>query len=410
MKYLVLSLVALLALAAGGVAVYGRVHWGDAGWYYHTDPDYRLRAGQDALRHDRLDRADEVAQAMEADGYKDHAALLRGQSLYAQGKALYELRAFDRAEPLFMKAVVELNKIKDQDAIRRQAALTLGQACVFLGRPVDAEVSLRFVLQEDPDNVEAHRGLAAVYFDLGAMQPALAHFERVADLDPQDGRPFRTMALICKDLDQNEQAVKYYEQALGRNLYNQSLRKIRLEWAECLLKLKRSDEALRVLEPVEADPDDTQLAALKGEALWGLGRPADARAQVDRALAAHGHDVALLVLRAKLHLEAKETDRAVELLERATALDAHDFAARYQLVLAYRAQGQKARADEQQRLLDQTQKDLQEMTRLFKEATDNPWDPKPRLRLAELSERLGKPREAAQWRQAAALCPPAPRS
>jgi hypothetical protein len=55
---------------------------------------------------------------------------------------------------------------------------------------------------------------------------------------------------------------------------------------------------------------------------------------------------------------------------------------------------------------EELRKDLDRITELTKEAMAKPWDAAVRLRLAELSERLGKPELAAVWRKAAAACQP----
>lgn len=401
----------VLVLLAGAVAGFARVRWGDAGWYFRTDPEYRLRIGQEALRHDNLDRVEAVANALDAAGHAEHAALLRADALYQQGKALADQGIADRAKPMLYRAVVELNKIKGDGALRTRATLIMGEVCLYMQRPLDAEDALKEVLRREPDNVEAHRALAVAYYDLGAMAPALRHFMRVVELDPADGRSYRTMGLICKDLGQYEEACKDYEKALAGNLYNQSPRKIRREWAECLLAEKRYADVLQVLEPLETDPEDEAARAwLRGEALWALGRGAEARDAADKGLALYGHDVPLLVLRAKIGRGDGDNAKAIELLERALAIDRHDFNARYELVLAYRATGQTKKADEEQRLLDLAQQDVNELSRLSKAAADRPWDREPREKLAELYDRLGKPEQAAHWRRAATRCVPPPKA
>jgi predicted Zn-dependent protease len=109
-----------------------------------------------------------------------------------------------------------------------------------------------------------------------------------------------------------------------------------------------------------------------------------------------------------MYLETKEPAAAVPLLERALALDAHDYASRYQLAQAYKALGKPAEAEAQLRLLERTQKDILELSRLNQQATQSPWDASLRRRLADLCDKLGKPHEAEMWRQAAAACPAPP--
>jgi hypothetical protein len=64
--------------------------------------------------------------------------------------------------------------------------------------------------------------------------------------------------------------------------------------------------------------------------------------------------------------------------------------------------GRPAEAEEQRRLLRQTQEALTAMTRLNGEAIDRPRDAAVRRCLAELCEQLNKPDLAAMWHRAAA--------
>src|SRR5262245_25845685 len=256
--------------AFGLVAWLGWFWWRDAGWYFHPQPDYRLDAAQKALRRSDRDRAEQAALVLEADGHHDQAALLQGaidfeRAIHADESA---------AAPLFTKVLDELNTIRDQGAVRVQAAAIIGRCLMSLKRPIEAEHSFRFVLREEPDNVESHRGLAVIYFDQGALGSALPHLEKVAELDPQDGRPHRLMGLIYKDWDQYDLAVKCYQRGLERQLPGrnpeQSQAAIYREMAECLLNLKQYAQALEVLDRVEPLADDApRVVTMRAECLCG---------------------------------------------------------------------------------------------------------------------------------------------
>src|SRR5262249_25089514 len=89
-------LAAALALAVALGAAAGVAAW----WYHTTRPMYRLRQGQEALRQGRVDKAARVAQRLEANGYADHAHLLRGEALLREHR--------------FTQAVEEFNQIHDR--------------------------------------------------------------------------------------------------------------------------------------------------------------------------------------------------------------------------------------------------------------------------------------------------------
>jgi tetratricopeptide (TPR) repeat protein len=400
----------LLGLAAVSLAVLGRAQWADAGWYYHFSPAYRLERGRQALLQGDRNRAEQVAQCLATSGHGDPAALLRGEILFRQGRALAETGQAPAAVGRLAAAIEEFNKIEDQGSIRLEAAALSGQCFLYLKRPREAERLLRFVLQEQPDHVDAHRALAAVYFDQGAMTPAVQHLQRVAALDDADGRPHRLMGLIFKDREDYATAVDCYRQALARELRGQPPAKIRLELAECLSKLNRYHEATDLLAASDfSDEDAPAVAVLRATCLIRQGQAAAATAILDRALAAFPDDAVLLRERAIRHVEAKEAEAALPLLRRALDMDRHDYSSHYQLGLVYRMLGRGQEAAEQLRLAEQIKTDLLEHERLTREAASRPWDASVRLRLAALSDRLGRPADAASWREAAVACPVATR-
>jgi len=410
--YFIGVVVLALLMVAGGMAALGRWSWGDAGWYYpwNNSPEYHLRCGQKALRLFKLERARAVAARLRADGHLDQSLLLGGESNFFEAKAYAEANQFANAVPLFSAALDSFNKIRDQGAIRLEAATRIGQTCIYLKRPAEAEHALKFVLSQQPDNVEAHRGLAVLYYDQGAMSLTLAHLEKVAELDPQDGRPLRHMGFIYKDLEQYDKAVTCYEEALQRNLpghnREQDPATVHMELAECLVKLARYTDASAVLQHCEPWPgDEATVAALRGECEFGMGQIDKARARLDEALEAHSDSQELIHIRAKILIQDNDLKRAAELLERALRMDQHDYVSRYLLQQTYAKLGLKAEAAEQERRLEQTKKDIEELAKLNREVLDNPWNRDKRLRLAEACDRLDKADLAAMWRQAAAACP-----
>ncbi len=417
-----LVLCILLGLAIGGLALMGRVRWGDAAWYYHTvllrlvgreNPDYKLRCGQQALRRGNVERVDQIALLLEADGDRDRASLLRGERLFREGKDYADAQIVPLAKPLLEKAETELNKIRDKGDIRLEAAALLGQCYMYLKRFGEAKRAFDFVLANRPDHIDAHRGLAVLYFDLGALPQALMHLEKWAELDPQDGRSYRLMGLIHKDLKKYPEAITAYREALSRGLPggNRDLNPdaVRKELADCLVEANKYVEALELLQEFEPLPEDVpQVEALRAECLWGLGRADEARAVLDQALDASSNCPELLRLRAKIHMADKESGAAIKLLQQALNLDPHDYVTRYQLAQVYESLNLKPQAAEQHRLAEQSRKDLEELSKLNREAVEKPTSAAVRARLAELCDRLGRPQDAEMWRQAAASLPPEP--
>jgi tetratricopeptide (TPR) repeat protein len=377
----------LLALVALGVA--GAVGWW---WYTTTRPEARLRAGQEALRHDDPERAERLAARLEASGYPSHAALLRGEALLRRQE--------------FARALAEFNRIEDQGEVRLEAAALSGQCLLHLNLR-EAEAAFRFVVEQRPDHLAAHRGLADVYYFQGALMQAAHHLEEVARLDPEDGRAHRFLGLIYKDLGQHEPACAHYDEAFRRTLADADAEQARAEWAECLLAQHQHARALEVLESCRS-ADAPAVLAVRAECLWQLGETSRARDLLDRALASDPRPARLLRLRGRVHLADKEPAKAVTLLKQAVDLDRHDPTSRLQLALAYRQLDRSADADEQERWAEDIRRDLDALTQLNREAMARPWDAAVRRRLAELCRKLDRPEEAQMWLKAAAACPSAP--
>jgi tetratricopeptide (TPR) repeat protein len=373
--------VACLAAAGGG--------W----WYYVTRPEYRWQRGQQALRENDWLAAEEFARKLEASGEPDRARLLRGEALFRQRR--------------YADAVTELNQVRDEGDLRLRAATLQGQCFLRLNFLREAHRAFQFVVDQQPDNPDAHRGLAAVYYDLGDLTRAIPHLEQVARLVPTDGRPHRQIGLIDKDLAQYADAAAAYREALGRELNPTVREEVRLELAEVLIKQLDYPAALEVLDhPTPGPQDGVRAMGLRAECLWGLSRAGEARELLDRALRREPSGVYLLRLRGQIHLAEGEPAQAAALLEKAVALDPHDEPSRYQLVLAYTRLNRAKDAAEQQERARAIRERLALLTTLSKEAMDKPWDAGVRRRLAEICDQLGRPNLAAMWRRAAEACPP----
>ncbi len=382
----------------GLIVVLGLAGTGGAWWYARTLPDARLQRGQEVLRRGNADEAERLAVLLEASGYPDHAHFLRAE-LY-----LRQLR--------IAQAVNEINQIREEnEAIRLEAGVTLGLGFLSLQRPMEAERLLLYVVSRQPDEVEAHRGLAALYFDQGARSLALHHIREWARLAPDESHPYRFLAIIYTDFgDSNAWAIDAFKEALRQHaarpqLSDEVVADIKQELAELLVKQTEYAQALQVLEEFDPVRARSQRALeLRGECLRGLAQIAPLRDLLDQGLKDFPYSVNLLRLRAIVHLEAEEPKPAIALLEQAVQMDRHDNASRYQLALAYESQGQRDKAAEQRRLMQQSQDALDEMSKLSAEAMSKPWDAALRYRLVEICEKLDKHTEAAMWRKAAAAC------
>ena len=269
----------LSVLAAASVC--GVVLWQ---WSRTSTPEYRLRQGREAVHRGDFTRAERFALRLEASGEMNQAHLLRGEMALTRGD--------------LPDAIDHYNRLRGTSGLRCEASALYGQWFLLrLQRPMEAERFLRAVIAEQPEHIDAHRGLATIYYDQGAWALAVRHLDAWGRHDTRDGRPHRLMGLIYRDLDQPPLAVPCYREALGRELKDVVVREVRLELAECLARQSKYAEALEAVEAMpSADRQGSpRLQAIEGECLWGLGRSAEAQQCVDAALRDQPTDVELLL-------------------------------------------------------------------------------------------------------------------
>lgn len=381
----------------GGLAVAVGLLGGIGYWRFRvTRPDYRLRAGQAALLREDYDKAAKLARLLEDSGHLDHAHLLRGQSLLRRGQlnpALLEYNAIDR----------------DRKDLLAEASMIFGLGLYFHGHLIEAEKLLLHAVQVLPENIDVRRGLAALYYDRGAMREALRHLQKWTELAEDDGMPYRFMGLIYQGLSATGPAAESYTKALQRKLPPDIREAALVELAEVHLLRTEYADALACLERLSADTlAQAKIQECRAECLWGMGRAAEATALLEPLLAAPSPSPQTFELRAKIHLAAGEDAEAMALLEKALHLDAHDCSSRYQLALLYTKHKRQAEADEQFRLLATSQQLFRELSEGNQQAIERPTDVAIRRRLADLCSQLNKRDLAQMWLKAANSCPTEP--
>jgi len=374
-RWAVIALLVLMAATAG---------W----WRYRvTRPDYRLARGEEAIRTNDWEQVNTIIDTLEATGRTDEAHLLRGKAYYARKRPDLALAEFDA--------------IRDPSPRYLTAATQAGRCLLDLGALKEAAQVFSLVIEQQPDNVDANRGLAAVAYDLGQLNTAIDHLEVVARLDPGDGRPHRLIGLIYKDMGQHEKAEAAYREALLRGLPSPVDGEVQKELAESLVALHRFADALVVLDKLQAEDGGT--IASRASALRGIGRSTEAAELLDRAVTRFPAGP-LYRIRGQLALDAGDHAGAVRPLERAVELAPVDYRAHFLLAQAYAGVQRGDDAKREAERAEQIRQDLDKITELTKQAMERPWDAGIRLQLAELSDRLGMPEVARTWRAAAAAC------
>jgi tetratricopeptide (TPR) repeat protein len=397
-------------------------------WGWHTTrPNYRLNLARQVLGDayvvsnglgnwladgfayawhrpkDTRARAERLASLLEASGNPCHAHLLRAEIRMKEGK-------YDEA----LAAVNAMSRFEAQLAqgpdLRLEGAVLSGRCLVFLHSHREAERVLRYAVDNWPATMDpargltdAHRGLFAVYYDQGAMTPAIDHLEEVSRLDPDDGRPHRALGRIYFDLNQPEKAIVSYTEALRRTLAPRVEGEVKIELAEVLIRAGQYEQIRHTLDGVA---QNAKVMALEAEALW-LASPSQiesARRLCDEALAKDPSCPQVLRLAARMNWDAGEVANTAPLLERLLKQDPHDAASRHLLAQVYRRLGRPKEAAEQQRLRERSAAYLTELTDLNAKALADPWDFAVRERLAVVCDQLDRPALAQMWRRAAQAC------
>jgi tetratricopeptide (TPR) repeat protein len=357
---------------------------------YRSESDDPLKLGLAAL--ERGDFAAVRGFARELKGSQaasPQARLLRGALLLERG---YCYPALD-----------ELEKAK-QEVMLESAALTLiGKAWYRLGRHVEAQAALENVVKQEPDFVEAHRWLAASYYDLGIIDKASSHLMKTAELDPADPRPYRLLGLIHKDFEMYDEAIPFYRESLRRNSNQADVDEIREELAVCQIRARRYRDALATLASCSEQP---AADVHRAECLHALGQIAAAKASLERLLKEDPDNLDGILLQGAILLEEEEPRQAIAALEHATRAHPKDYTAHFRLAQAYASVGEQKLADAQREAAEKIRVVRHEFSKLHKEAWQRPGDVQLRLRLASLANELDRPDLADVWlRSAAALQP-----
>jgi tetratricopeptide (TPR) repeat protein len=371
---------------------------GGFGWWRFRaiHPDYRLRQGQAALLREDYDKAALLTGLLESSGHLDHAHLLRGQSLLRRGhlnEALLEYNAIDR----------------QRTDLLAEASMVFGLGLYFHEHLVEAERLLLHAVQVLPENLDVRRGLAALYYDRGAMRDALHHLQKWAELADDDGMPYRFMGAIYQGLAATGPAAENYAKALERRLPPDVREAALVELAQVQVERAEYADALACLKQLSADGQaQPRVQECWAECCWGMGRHSEAVALLAPLLAAQVASPRALGLRAKIHAAVGEDAAADVLLKKALRLDAHDCFSRYQLALLRTKQKRQGEADEQFRLLALSQQLFKQMSEMNQEAIERPRDAAVRYRLVDVCHQLNKPELAQMWLKAANSCPPEP--
>ena len=285
--------------------------------------------------------------------------------------------------------------------LRRHVLKLVGESLFRVGDLQQAEVALTTVAAEFPDEVEAHRLLAVMYYDLGSNGLALNAVAHVQRLAPLDYRPHHLAGLINADAENFQDAIKQLRLALEKGPLAPMASDIRRELARTLIRVREYQAAIDVLE---ADVVSAERSALLAECHWSLGDKARATELVDEVLTLEPDNVPSLRVKARLLEDQGKTDEAIAVLRRILAAEPHDVERRYQFVQLLGIRGLAEEHDREQQEYLRYRSLQDRLVALNLKASAEPDAVAPRQELVEVCRALGRTQLAAMWQRAVTFC------
>ena len=262
------------------------------------------------------------------------------------------------------EALIELGEaLGDQDTTALSLALS-GEIFYEAGQLVEAERMLQAAVQSNANLVNAHRLLIATYYDTGAMNNAL------------------------------DEAIRAYSQALELSPSQQLEIEIRTELAECLIQVRRHDEALQILSTLGSG---SEVFALRTECLLAMGRDKEAAKALADGLHLDPGNLKMLTTEITLLREKDSQVEAIAKLEKAITLHPYDFNLRSLAMLAYQKQGELELAAKQQESMKKLRALKDKFAELHVAAIKDPNDVESRVLLGKVAVELGMLDAAANW-------------
>jgi len=146
--------------------------------------------------------------------------------------------------------------------------LSLAEALLSANKASEAEGEFKFVLEQQPDNVQAKTGLARVYFELKKYSAAIIIAEELLETKPND---VNLLMIISKSLLRNKEIAKsidFYKRALA---LNPSLKDQELDDNLRAVNSSKSDVD-QLLESIEQEAGNVEKPSINFDDVGGMGK------------------------------------------------------------------------------------------------------------------------------------------
>lgn len=363
---------------------------GSLGYQAWQSPRRYFVAGMTGVRDNRRADVDKAVGSLEGNvAYDLPRAYLKGWLQLQSGQTEDALRLAVSAH--------------DHPDVEVESRVLAGQAAYRLGAAGNAKLFWEEALARDPDCLAAHQWLGVLYYDVGAMDNAMLHLRAVSRLAPQDYRPDRFMGLINRDYERPDVAIPHYLESLRRAPNQPDVETVWLELAECQIKQREYDAAMKSLTQCG---ESTRKKRLTARCLMNIGELADARRLATQSLLELPEDVDAIQLNAEIALIDGEVETAAQLLETAIRFHPFNHGVRTQLAQVLGRLGREAESKEQSARAEELQKLWQRFSDLQIEAINRATDAPIRYEIGLLAKQLGRPELAISWLKAALAIDP----
>ena len=374
-----------------GAALSLVVLFGTAGFLYGQNQPSNS-ASPDSTKAPEQTPAGEQAQAP----VPDHA---RAYYHYMLARRYKELAGIQNRGDLVERAVSEYKQAMEADPDSLFLRVELAELYSRISRVGDAIREAEAVLKINPNEVDAHRLLAEIFFrSLAESQPektakqslhkAIEHLEAVTRLDPSDTGSFVLLGRLYKADNQNEKAEETFKKVLNSD---PSSRAALYNLAEVYVDQGDFQEAISLLSKIPEDemdghwlgllgyaytqnhevekavttyqkalaqdPENQDLERAYAEALMAGGKTAAAHAELEKILKAQPDDAATYLRLGRLDRQEGKFDQARQELDKARSLSPDNLEIPYEQVQLEDAVGNEDKAIQiLQALLKQSEK------------------------------------------------------
>ena len=204
------------------------------------------------------------------------------ETLRLLGKLYVHRKDYAAAIPYLSQAIQLAAATPGSPQLAAEAHALLGSALTFSHQPLPAKEHLETALRLAPDNPEANRQLADIYFSQGQYTEARPRYERVIEQGHPDFAVYNNMGKIAFTRNEHSKAITYYNAALALQPNDAEAQK---NAGISYFRLHQYKEAIASLKKaLEIDPSLPEPHFYMGDVARWQGRDADALHEYQLAL------------------------------------------------------------------------------------------------------------------------------